>query len=65
MHYDSVLHAIFDYIALLRRSFPLQPYHHAEVATMAETRFRFREKAQPHSYAAALAHNFAEPYPPE
>ena len=32
---------------------------------MAETRFRFREKAQPHSYAAALAHNFAEPYPPE
>ncbi len=32
---------------------------------MARTRFRFREKTAPHSYASALAHNFAAPYPPE
>lgn len=32
---------------------------------MAATRFRFKEKAQPQSYASTLAHALAEPYPPE
>ncbi len=32
---------------------------------MARTRFTFREKAQPHTYATTLASSFTEPYPPE
>ncbi|KAI0764784.1 LuxS/MPP-like metallohydrolase [Fomes fomentarius] len=66
LHYESVLHTIFSYLALLRqRAFPLAPHHFAEVSTMARTRFRFREKGAPHSYASALAHSFAAPYPTE
>ena len=65
VHYTEVLKAVFDYIALLRQSFPLAPYHYTEVSTMARTRFTFREKAQPHVYASSLARSFADPYPPE
>ncbi|KAI0353367.1 LuxS/MPP-like metallohydrolase [Trametes cingulata] len=64
LHYRDVLHAIFAYISLLRTS-PMPLYHFTEVSTMAETRFRFKEKAQPHRYASTLAHALAEPYPPE
>ncbi len=64
VHYREVLEAVFNYISLLRAS-PLPVFHFAEVRTMAATRFRFKEKAQPHSYATALAHALAEPYPPE
>ncbi|KAI0367165.1 LuxS/MPP-like metallohydrolase [Pilatotrama ljubarskyi] len=64
LHYQDVLHAIFAYLSLLRSS-PLPLYHFAEVSTMAETRFRFKEKSQPHRYASALAHALAEPYPPQ
>ncbi|OJT06440.1 Insulin-degrading enzyme [Trametes pubescens] len=64
LHYREVLEAVFNYISLLRAS-PLPVFHFAEVRTMAATRFRFKEKAQPHSYATALAHALAEPYPPE
>ncbi|KAH9896624.1 LuxS/MPP-like metallohydrolase [Cubamyces lactineus] len=65
LHYRDVIRTIFGYIALLRAAFPLEPYHFNEVKTMAETRFRFKEKAQPHRNASALAHGLAEPYPPE
>ncbi|KAI0718393.1 LuxS/MPP-like metallohydrolase [Cerioporus squamosus] len=65
LHHDSVLKVIFDYIALLGQSFPLEPYHYEEVSTMARTRFTFKEKSQPHTYASTLARSFAEPYPPE
>ncbi|KAI0658946.1 LuxS/MPP-like metallohydrolase [Cubamyces menziesii] len=65
LHYRDVVRAVYSYIALLRASFPLEAYHFDEVKTMAETRFRFKEKAQPHKYASALAHGLAEPYPPE
>ncbi|TFK91904.1 LuxS/MPP-like metallohydrolase [Polyporus arcularius HHB13444] len=65
LHYESVLKVVFDYISLLRQSFPLEPYHYDEVSTMARTRFTFREKAQPHTYATTLASSFTEPYPPE
>ncbi|KAI0330109.1 LuxS/MPP-like metallohydrolase [Cubamyces sp. BRFM 1775] len=65
LHYRDVIRAIFSYIALLRAAFPLEPYHFDEVKTMAETSFRFKEKAQPHTYASVLAHGLAEPYPPE
>ncbi|RPD65209.1 LuxS/MPP-like metallohydrolase [Lentinus tigrinus ALCF2SS1-6] len=65
LHYAEVLKAIFDYIALLRQSFPLDPYHYAEVSTMARTWFTFKEKAQPHAYASSLARSFVEPYPPQ
>ncbi|KAI8985011.1 LuxS/MPP-like metallohydrolase [Trametes punicea] len=64
VHYRDVLRTVFDYVSLLRAS-PLEPYHFAEVSTMAATRFRFKEKTQPHSYASMLAHALAEPYPPE
>ncbi|KAI0634940.1 LuxS/MPP-like metallohydrolase [Trametes polyzona] len=64
LHYREVLNVIFSYISLLRSS-PLPRYHFDEVSTMAQIRFRFKEKTQPHSYASALAHALAEPYPPE
>ncbi|OSD07763.1 LuxS/MPP-like metallohydrolase [Trametes coccinea BRFM310] len=64
LHYRDVVRAIFNYISLLRAS-ALEPYHFAEVQAMAETSFRFQEKAQPHRYASTLAHTLSEPYPPE
>ncbi|EIW56019.1 LuxS/MPP-like metallohydrolase [Trametes versicolor FP-101664 SS1] len=64
LHYREVLEAVFNYISLLRAS-PLSMFHFTEVSTMAATRFRFKEKAQPQSYASTLAHALAEPYPPE
>ncbi|KAI9058078.1 LuxS/MPP-like metallohydrolase [Trametes sanguinea] len=64
LHYRDVLRSIFNYISLLRAS-ALEPYHFAEVKTIAETSFRFQEKAQPQRYASTLAHTLAEPYPPE
>ncbi|KAI1798428.1 LuxS/MPP-like metallohydrolase [Ganoderma leucocontextum] len=65
LHYDAVLETVFEYISFLRRSFPLPDYHYDEVATMAETRFRFMPKEQPHTYAVKLARVASEPYPPE
>ncbi|KAL7284357.1 hypothetical protein ACG7TL_001646 [Trametes sanguinea] len=64
LHYRDVVRAIFNYISLLRES-ALEPYHFAEAQAMAETSFRFQEKAQPHRYASTLAHTLSEPYPPE
>ena len=60
-----MLETVFEYISFLRRSFPLPEYHYAEVSSMAETRFRFMPKAQPHTYAVALARISSEPYPIE
>ncbi|PIL27298.1 hypothetical protein GSI_10445 [Ganoderma sinense ZZ0214-1] len=65
LHYDAVLETVFKYISFLRRSFPLPDYHYAEVASMAETRFRFMPKEQPHSYAVKLARVASEPYSTE
>ncbi|TBU47821.1 LuxS/MPP-like metallohydrolase [Dichomitus squalens] len=62
LHYDAVLETIFEYIALMRRSFPFPDYHYAEVATMAGIRFRFMQKGQPHEYAVRLARDMSEPY---
>ncbi|KAI0763999.1 LuxS/MPP-like metallohydrolase [Trametes elegans] len=64
MHYQAVVEAIFNYISLLRSS-PLPLYHFNEISALAATRFRFKQKSQPHSYASVLAHALAEPYPPE
>ncbi len=60
-----MLATVFEYIAFLRRSFPLPAYHYAEAASMAETRFRFMPKEQPHTYAVTLARLSSEPYPTE
>ncbi|KAI0746531.1 LuxS/MPP-like metallohydrolase [Daedaleopsis nitida] len=65
LHYESVLETVFAHIALLRRAQPLPSYHYSELATMARTSFRFREKGPPRVYAGALAQEFFEPYPPE
>lgn len=65
MHYEDVLLTIYNYISLLRSSI-FEPYHFAEMAQMARTRFRFREKSQPHEYARQLAGNMLlDPIPPE
>lgn len=60
-----MLETVFEYISFLRRSFPLPDYHYAEVASMAETRFRFMPKEQPHTYAVKLARIASEPYSTE
>ncbi|KAI0795391.1 LuxS/MPP-like metallohydrolase [Abortiporus biennis] len=64
LHYDEVILAIFDYIALLRDS-PLDLYHFSEISTMSFVTFRFREKSQPHTFVSDLAYDLSEPFPPE
>ncbi|KAH9948332.1 LuxS/MPP-like metallohydrolase [Amylocystis lapponica] len=63
-HHEHILLAIFNYISLLRTS-PLEAYHFEEMSTMAEIRFRFQEKVQPHTYVSGLAYELSESYPPE
>ena len=65
MHYEEVLAAVFRYLALLRRSFPLPAYHYDEAAAMARTRFRFAQKERPHAYVERLARDGSLPHPPE
>ncbi|OCH85237.1 LuxS/MPP-like metallohydrolase [Obba rivulosa] len=63
-NYREVLTAVFNYISLLRSS-ALEPYHFDELHALSTLAFRFREKAQPHSYANALSYSLSEPRPPE
>ncbi|KAI0698094.1 LuxS/MPP-like metallohydrolase [Cytidiella melzeri] len=64
MHYEEVVLAIFNYIALLRAS-DFEPYHFDEKKQMAATTFRFREKSQPHTYVRAVASSLLEAFEPE
>ncbi|KAH9941260.1 LuxS/MPP-like metallohydrolase [Epithele typhae] len=65
LNYESVLATLFQHIAVLRAAQPLPDWHHAELQTMAATRFRFAQKAAPHRYAQALSRTGSQPYPPE
>ncbi|KAI0077374.1 LuxS/MPP-like metallohydrolase [Panus rudis PR-1116 ss-1] len=66
LHYEEVVLTIFNYLNLLRsQPSPLPSYHFDEYKTMSSVSFRFREKSQPHRYAADLAYDLLEPYPPE
>ncbi len=51
---DSVLHAVFGYLALLRDS-GAERLRYQEMARLGELRFRFAERASPRVRAAALA----------
>lgn len=62
-NYCEVLLAIYSYLSVLRSS-SFSAYHAEEVQALAEIRFRFREKTQPHSYVSWLASELAEDYPP-
>ncbi|EMD39456.1 hypothetical protein CERSUDRAFT_45720 [Gelatoporia subvermispora B] len=64
LHYFEVVTAIFNYISLMRSS-PLELYHFEELNAISSLDFRFREKAQPHSYTNTLAYNLSAPRPPE
>ena len=65
VNYESVLATLHAHIALLRASLPLPAHHFEELASLAETRFRFRARQPPHAYVQALARDGAQPYPPE
>lgn len=64
VHYQDVLVAVFNYIALLRSS-PIEAYHFEEMHALSKLTFRFREKVQPQTYAKTLSHDLLEPWPPE
>ena len=64
MHYREVILTIYNYLALLRAS-TFDSHHFHEIAQMAATTFRFREKSQPHTYARELARRLLEPVRPE
>lgn len=64
VHYQEVLHAIFEYIALLRSS-SFEPYHFSEISTMSQIRFRFKEKVQPSDHVNSLSFDLSEPSPVE
>ncbi|KAH8078394.1 LuxS/MPP-like metallohydrolase [Cristinia sonorae] len=64
LHHEEVVHAIFNYISLLRSS-PLEPYHYEEQFNIREVSFRFKEKSQPHTYAMWLCSQLFERYAPD
>ncbi|GLB34808.1 putative peptidase M16 family protein [Lyophyllum shimeji] len=63
-HYRDVIHAAFQYLALLRAS-KFDAFHQHEVAKVSEIRFRFAEKRRPDDYATWIAEHMAWPVPRE
>ncbi|KAF7363794.1 Insulin-degrading enzyme [Mycena sanguinolenta] len=55
---------VFKYLALLRDS-QFEGFHQHEMVTLAHTRFRFKEKIRPDSYATWVAEHMTRPVPPE
>ena len=61
-HYKEVVVACFKYLDLLRSS-ALPEWTHEERKELAATRFRFREKNSPESYAQGIASHMKWPTP--
>nr|GAT43337.1 insulin-degrading enzyme [Mycena chlorophos]GAT43339.1 insulin-degrading enzyme [Mycena chlorophos] len=55
---------VFKYLSLLLASV-FEPFHQKEIVTLSETKFRFREKGRPDSYATSVTEYMARPAPPE
>ncbi|KAJ7217183.1 Metalloenzyme, LuxS/M16 peptidase-like protein [Mycena pura] len=56
--------AVFKYLSLLREC-QFEPFHQREQVTLATTKFRFKEKSSPKSYATRVAENMSHPVPLE
>ncbi|KAJ7085711.1 Metalloenzyme, LuxS/M16 peptidase-like protein [Mycena belliarum] len=56
--------AIFKFLTLLRES-QFEVFHQKELATLSVTKFRFKEKGRPDSYATWVAEHMSRPVPTE
>ncbi|KAJ7709455.1 Metalloenzyme, LuxS/M16 peptidase-like protein [Mycena rosella] len=56
--------AIFKFLTLLRES-EFEAFHQRELVTLSATKFRFKEKGRPDSYATWVAEHLARPVPLE
>ncbi|KAG6833674.1 hypothetical protein H0H87_002870 [Tephrocybe sp. NHM501043] len=63
-HHRDIIHATFQYLALLRAS-KFDAYHQTEIAKVSNIRFRFKEKRRPDEYATALTEYMSWPVPKE
>ncbi|KAF8205797.1 Metalloenzyme, LuxS/M16 peptidase-like protein [Mycena galopus ATCC 62051] len=55
---------VFKYLTLLRES-QFEGFHQHEIVTLAQTKFRFKEKSRPDSYATWVAEHMTRPVPLE
>ncbi|KAJ7256509.1 Metalloenzyme, LuxS/M16 peptidase-like protein [Mycena haematopus] len=55
---------VFKYLELLRES-QFEGFHQHEMVTLAQTKFRFKEKSRPDSYATWVAEHMTRPVPLE
>jgi insulysin len=56
--------AVFKFLALLRDS-QFEGFHQRELATLSATKFRFKEKGRPDTYATWTAEHMSRPVPLE
>ncbi|KAJ7311450.1 Metalloenzyme, LuxS/M16 peptidase-like protein, partial [Mycena albidolilacea] len=63
-NHQEVSLTIFKYLALLRES-QFEGFHQHEMVTLARTKFRFKEKSRPDSYATWVAEHMTRPVPQE
>ncbi|KAJ6490605.1 Metalloenzyme, LuxS/M16 peptidase-like protein [Mycena vitilis] len=61
-NHQQVSLAVFKYLTLLRES-QFQAFHQRELATLSTTKFRFKEKGRPDSYATWVAEHMTRPVP--
>jgi insulysin len=61
-NHRSVMVAIFKYLSLLRSS-ELPAWYQREMSLMSQTRFRFKEKTKPESYAVWVSSHMEWPVP--
>lgn len=62
-NYQEVVKTLFNYISILKTSFPLPAYHFDEMKKMSEISFQNKEKVQTHTYAIRVAAQVATPHP--
>jgi insulysin len=65
VNYQEVVLTFFNYISVLKCSFPLPAYHFEEMKRMSEIAFRNKEKTQPHSYTISCSELLGTPSPPQ
>ena len=63
-NYRSIILAVFKFISLLRSS-ELPPWYQRELALISQTRFRFKEKNKPETYAVWISSHMEWPVPPQ
>ncbi|KAJ7074118.1 Metalloenzyme, LuxS/M16 peptidase-like protein [Mycena amicta] len=63
-NHREVALTVFKYLSLLRES-NFEPFHQKEQVLLSETRFRFKEKGRPDSYATWVSESMTRPVPPE